>query len=465
MGIPGRVAADRPHPARDRWRGRPPAWAAGLAEARDGAGRPGRTNGPTARRRPPRLRLALVAALAVAVLLPTGVLSGTVLRSQLRPSPSAAGAGPGPRVRPSAMAPLTRRADPALFVTAPRRLSAADLAALRQATGATDLVVVDAARVRLGHGETEAVGVDPAVFRTVTPAGTAEATALWESVARGDAAVAHTIARALGVPLGGRVAAGRRWERSVRVGALATTQLPGVGLVVDRSLSDELGLVPGGGAALVVPGTPDPVVLAAAARQAVPGIEASSLLSVVADRLLLPSSRPTTPATVDRPPPAPAAPAPAMHGPASRQTLSQRPSRPGPARRPGPVASAWARPADGPVTQGFGPHSRGGRHPGIDIGAPLGSPVRTAADGQVLYAGPARGFGNEIILQHDGGVETVYGHMRVLLVRSGRVRVGQTIALVGSEGWSTGPHLHFEVHVGDRLVDPAEWLVVHGALP
>ena len=79
-------------------------------------------------------------------------------------------------------------------------------------------------------------------------------------------------------------------------------------------------------------------------------------------------------------------------------------------------------------------------------------------------AGPASGFGNAVVIAHGNEVETVYGHMRYWFVRSGqRVRAGQLIALVGSEGHSTGPHLHFEVHLAGKLTDPAAWLAAHGA--
>ncbi|WP_165486337.1 M23 family metallopeptidase [Frankia sp. Cppng1_Ct_nod] len=106
--------------------------------------------------------------------------------------------------------------------------------------------------------------------------------------------------------------------------------------------------------------------------------------------------------------------------------------------------------------------SGSGRHLGLDIAASLGVPIRAATVGYVPYAGPASGFGNEITLQHGDGVETVYGHMRVLAVRGGAVVAGQQIALVGNEGHSTGPHLHFEVHVNDSPVDPLAWLRSRG---
>src|SRR4051794_5165324 len=102
----------------------------------------------------------------------------------------------------------------------------------------------------------------------------------------------------------------------------------------------------------------------------------------------------------------------------------------------------WARPAIGPVTQNFG--ERNGRdaggHPGTDIAPPCNAPIYASAAGTVVDAGPAAGFGNWIVLDHGGGVSTVYGHMYNdgLLVRIGdRVKAGQQIARVGSNGTSS----------------------------
>ena len=108
----------------------------------------------------------------------------------------------------------------------------------------------------------------------------------------------------------------------------------------------------------------------------------------------------------------------------------------------------------------------GTMHWGIDLAAPLGTPILAAADGVVLRAGPASGYGNAIYIQDaDGNVE-VYGHMRYLYVEAGDVvSAGDLIAKVGSEGQSTGPHLHFEIHVGSmtgRPTDPQEWLAERG---
>ncbi|MGR7025860.1 M23 family metallopeptidase [Geodermatophilus sp. URMC 62] len=101
-------------------------------------------------------------------------------------------------------------------------------------------------------------------------------------------------------------------------------------------------------------------------------------------------------------------------------------------------------------------------HVGIDLAAPIGTPEYAAADGVVLEAGPAIGFGLAVHLQHENGDVTVYGHMEQILVQPGQVvRAGDTIALLGNGGQSTGPHLHLEVHVGGidgERIDPLPWL-------
>ncbi|MPR00253.1 peptidoglycan DD-metalloendopeptidase family protein [Modestobacter sp. I12A-02628] len=110
----------------------------------------------------------------------------------------------------------------------------------------------------------------------------------------------------------------------------------------------------------------------------------------------------------------------------------------------------------------------GQMHWGIDLAAPLGTPIYAAADGVVLRAGPATGYGNAIyILDADGNVE-IYGHMRHYSVSEGDVvSAGDQIAKVGSEGQSTGPHLHFEIHVGGvsgKPTDPEAWLAERGVV-
>jgi murein DD-endopeptidase MepM/ murein hydrolase activator NlpD len=122
-------------------------------------------------------------------------------------------------------------------------------------------------------------------------------------------------------------------------------------------------------------------------------------------------------------------------------------------------------PTAGRLTSGFG--SRwGSRHYGIDLAAPLGTPIVAAADGIVLEAGRASGYGNAIYIQDTEGFVHVYGHMRYWNVEVGQVvRAGDEIAKVGNEGRSTGPHLHWEVRLDDmrgRPLDPQDWLLEHG---
>jgi murein DD-endopeptidase MepM/ murein hydrolase activator NlpD len=113
------------------------------------------------------------------------------------------------------------------------------------------------------------------------------------------------------------------------------------------------------------------------------------------------------------------------------------------------------------LTSGFG--ARWGTfHYGIDLAAPMRTPEYAAADGVVLRAGAASGFGLAVYILHDNGDVTVYGHMDSILVEVGQyVDAGETIALLGNRGQSTGPHLHFEVHRGGlegERVNPLTWL-------
>jgi murein DD-endopeptidase MepM/ murein hydrolase activator NlpD len=108
----------------------------------------------------------------------------------------------------------------------------------------------------------------------------------------------------------------------------------------------------------------------------------------------------------------------------------------------------------------------GTMHQGLDIAAPTGTPIVAPEDGVVLEAGPSGGYGNVVYLQHANGDVTLYGHMSKVLVQAGQiVLAGEVIAEVGSTGYSTGPHLHFEVHPGGRdsaAADPAAWLLERG---
>lgn len=117
-------------------------------------------------------------------------------------------------------------------------------------------------------------------------------------------------------------------------------------------------------------------------------------------------------------------------------------------------------PADGVISSGFGfradPLKRVEQfHQGVDIAAPAGSPIRAVAPGNVVHSGWTEGYGYLVALDHGNGMVTRYGHNAVNLVSlREEVAAGQQIAMVGSTGRSTGPHLHFEVLIEGQPVDP-----------
>lgn len=123
----------------------------------------------------------------------------------------------------------------------------------------------------------------------------------------------------------------------------------------------------------------------------------------------------------------------------------------------------FIRPVNGTLTSRFGMRVHPifkirKMHTGIDISAPHGTPISAADNGVVVEAGYIRGYGYTVIIDHGGGVATLYAHCSALLVSAGQeVRRGQTIARVGSTGYSTGPHLHFEVRINGEPVDPAQY--------
>jgi murein DD-endopeptidase MepM/ murein hydrolase activator NlpD len=117
-----------------------------------------------------------------------------------------------------------------------------------------------------------------------------------------------------------------------------------------------------------------------------------------------------------------------------------------------------------PITSGFGwrihPITRERRfHTGIDFGAAMGSPIYAVDAGSVKLAREKGGYGNTVIVNHGGGKSTLYGHASKLYVKEGQpVTRGQAIAAVGSTGMSTAPHLHFEVRVNDKPINPRPYL-------
>ncbi|MGB9791823.1 MAG: murein hydrolase activator EnvC family protein [Thermacetogeniaceae bacterium] len=121
-------------------------------------------------------------------------------------------------------------------------------------------------------------------------------------------------------------------------------------------------------------------------------------------------------------------------------------------------------PASGPITSGYGmryhPILQEYRmHTGIDIGAAYGARVVAADGGTVIYTGWLGGYGQVVVIDHGGGISTLYAHLSSIAVSTGStVQQGQTIGYVGSTGWSTGPHLHFEVRVNGEPQNPLAYL-------
>lgn len=129
------------------------------------------------------------------------------------------------------------------------------------------------------------------------------------------------------------------------------------------------------------------------------------------------------------------------------------------------VRPQYAMPTRGMWTSGFG-YRWGVLHAGIDIANAIGTPIVAAADGVVIAAGAEGGYGNLVKLRHSDGTVTLYGHNSSILVNVGdRVMAGDQIAKMGNTGNSTGPHLHFEVHLGGTRVDPIGWLSKRGLAP
>lgn len=130
----------------------------------------------------------------------------------------------------------------------------------------------------------------------------------------------------------------------------------------------------------------------------------------------------------------------------------------------GNISFIWPCPSSSRITSGFGGRSSptegaSSNHKGIDIGASSGSDIVAAADGTVTISTYSYSAGNYIMINHGGGVSTVYMHCSKLLVSVGEtVKKGQVIAKVGSTGYSTGPHLHFGVRVNGAYVNPSQYV-------
>ena len=131
-----------------------------------------------------------------------------------------------------------------------------------------------------------------------------------------------------------------------------------------------------------------------------------------------------------------------------------------PARKAGKLV----RPVPGAVSSGFGQrtHPITGKvrmHNGVDMHGGFGQPILAAEDGKVILAGVKGGYGNAVMIDHGGGMVTLYAHQQKLNVRTGQwVKAGQVIGWVGSTGQSTGPHLHFEVRINGDPRDPQKYM-------
>ncbi len=118
----------------------------------------------------------------------------------------------------------------------------------------------------------------------------------------------------------------------------------------------------------------------------------------------------------------------------------------------------WPLPVEGRISSPYGPRW-GGFHYGVDIAASRGTPILASAGGEVVSAGYRGTYGLTVQLDHGGGYETVYAHADQIMIRLGdAVSAGETIAVVGSTGRSTGPHLHFEIRLKGEPRDPMPYL-------
>jgi murein DD-endopeptidase MepM/ murein hydrolase activator NlpD len=124
------------------------------------------------------------------------------------------------------------------------------------------------------------------------------------------------------------------------------------------------------------------------------------------------------------------------------------------------LGEAFEKPVRGRLTSRFGYRrdpftGKRSFHTGVDIANRVGTKVHAASDGKVIYTGAREGYGNTIIIQHSFGYRTYYAHLSEITVKKGtRVRKGAVIGLIGNSGRSTGPHLHFEVWLKNRLINP-----------
>ncbi|MDE0779870.1 MAG: LysM peptidoglycan-binding domain-containing M23 family metallopeptidase [Alphaproteobacteria bacterium] len=189
----------------------------------------------------------------------------------------------------------------------------------------------------------------------------------------------------------------------------------------------------------------------------------------VGQRLKLPSNAAPVPATANSsmqtaslPPMTTGSAAPSASPSSVRSAPKPAPPRPvmRVAKPPPRAATGFIWPVEGRVLSSFGAKKTGLHNDGVNIAAPRGAPVRAADNGIVAYSGKEiRGFGNLLLIKHDGGLITAYAHTDTLLVSRGdTVTRGQVIGKVGTTGGVDTPQLHFEVRQGTRAVNPSKYL-------
>jgi murein DD-endopeptidase MepM/ murein hydrolase activator NlpD len=220
------------------------------------------------------------------------------------------------------------------------------------------------------------------------------------------------------------------------------------------------------GARLVIPGGEAPPMQAANGPASIP-LQGPPSQAAAPSPAVVPLDGPPRPAGTLTPPTA-AAPAPPP--PSGERSVAEEarqdaaPPPPAAAAAPPPAAEAhggrFAWPVRGKVVSGYGAESNGGKNDGINIAAPMGSPVRAIEGGEVAYAGnELKGYGNLVLIKHADGLISAYAHCAELLVKKGdHVSAGQVIAKVGTSGGVKDPQLHFELRKGQRPVDPREFL-------
>ncbi len=129
---------------------------------------------------------------------------------------------------------------------------------------------------------------------------------------------------------------------------------------------------------------------------------------------------------------------------------------------PNVLPSLW--PVNGRLMGGYGERSdpfsgEGAMHTGVDISAPMGTPVRATADGIVVHAGWNGGYGRCVVIDHGNNYQTWYAHLsRIDVIEGDEIRQGEILGAVGTTGRSTGPHLHYEVRIGSTPVNPYRFL-------